>query len=142
MHSPTRRIVLVGLVAVLATWQPASADDADLEHPLAQSKLSLVDGNPAARRRIVFRARFQRRGTMENPSFAGATRRVRGSTPTAGDSGLIALVPGKWHALGTPPGNGGYRYDDPAGTAGGIRLLLVKQGRKRGVLKVAGGSAS
>src|SRR5690349_15886263 len=140
MHSSTRRIVLAGLVALLgATWRPASAiaDDADLEHPLAQSKLSLVDGNPPARRRIVFRARFQRHGTMDNPSFAGATLRVRGSTPTAGDSGLISLLASKWHALGTPPGNGGYRYEDPAGAAGGIRVLLVKQGKKRGVLKVA-----
>src|SRR6476659_8915066 len=109
----TRRVIVGSLVALLSAaalrdGAAAETTPADLEHPLAQSKLSLVDGSRPERRRVVFRARFQRRGTMENPSFAGSTLRVRGSTPTAGDSGLIALVASKWRALGTPPGSGGY----------------------------------
>jgi hypothetical protein len=147
MRSVTRRVILASLVALLGAPgfpRGAAAEDmaAVLEHPLARSKLSLVDGSKPERRRVGFKARFERRGTMENPSFAGSTLRVRGSTPTAGDSGLINLLASKWHALGTPPGSGGYRYEDPTGSARGIRLLMLKQGRRRGVLKVAGGSAS
>jgi hypothetical protein len=146
MRRVTRRVILAGLVALLGAPNLAAAADTgaattDVEHPLAESRLSLVDGSKPAHRRILFQARFTRQGTMENPSFAGATFRVRGSTPTSGDSGLINLLPSKWYPLGTPPGNGGYRYEDPSGSAGGIRRLLLKQGKHRGVLRVSGGSA-
>ena len=145
MHRLTRRVILTTLVALSGApglRGTAAAAATELEHPLAQSRLSLVDGSRPERRRIVFKARFKRRGAMENPSFAGATLRVRGSTPTAGDSGLIKLLASKWHPLGTPAGSAGYRYEDPDGSAGGIRLLMLKQGKRSGVLKVGGGSAT
>src|SRR6266850_745114 len=133
MRSVTRYIAGTGFLAflllpMLATL--ARAADDTVEFPLAHSKLSLVDGRKPNGRRIVLKARFDMHATLENPLFAGATLRVFGGSATDGDSGLIALNAAKWKALK----KGGYRYDDPTGSAGGIRLIMVKQGKKRGVL--------
>jgi hypothetical protein len=78
---------------------------------------------------------------MENPSFAGSTLRVYGANASDGDTGVIQLDAGKWHALGKG-GSRGYRYVDPRGSAGGVQLLMVKQKKKGGVLKIVGGSAN
>src|SRR6185295_16428058 len=143
MRSVTREIARTGFVAflllsVLVTVARAAEDT--VEFPLAHSKLSLVDGGKPNGRRVVLKARFDMHSALENPLFAGATLRVAGGSPTDGDSGLITLSSAKWKAL--RQGKGGYRYDDPTGSAGGIRLIMVKQGKKRGVLKIVGGRAN
>jgi hypothetical protein len=137
-------IGLSALVFVLAQAAATRADDAvaALEHPLAGDKLLLADGTKAAARRIVFTARFTGGVAMENPTFAGATLRVYGTNAADGDTGVIQLAGAKWHALGRPAGSAGYRYEDASGAAGGIRTLLVKQGKHGGVLKVVGGNAN
>ena len=95
------------------------------EHPLAGSKLLLVDGSKPDARRIVLEARFGAGAPMENPSFAGSTLRVYGTTANDGDTGVIQLTPAKWHPLGHPPGHTGYRYVDPRGSAGGVVSCLA-----------------
>ena len=146
MHRPTC-VLKTAFCAVLLAFAPAvglgaEADTTVPEHPLARSKLSLVDGEKTSSRRIVFKARLKPNGAMENPAFAGATLRVQGDAPTDGDSGLIQLQAARWHALGKPPGSAGYRYEDKTGSAGGIRLLLVKQRKRAGVVKIVGGDAN
>jgi hypothetical protein len=141
MHVATRRVLPLAVCAVLLASRPsiAAETDAALQHPLARSRLSLVDAAKPSRRRVAFNARFTPRATMDNPAFAGATLRIYGSAPTDGDSGLIELKAAKWHPLGNA-GSKGYRYEDETGAAGGIRLILVKQGKRAGTIKIAGGS--
>ncbi len=130
----------IGLSAlVLGLPCSTPAQEAITEHPLAGKKLVIVDGPKADARHIVFQARFAPKGALENPSFAGATLRVVGSSASDGDTGVIELAPAKWHALGRPPGSAGYRYEDPTGSAGGITLLMLTQHKHAGVLKISGG---
>jgi hypothetical protein len=138
-----RHLVLAALVlGLLASTAPAAEGDLTEEHPLSRSKVSLLDGSRPEKRRIVFRARWQGAAELPNPSFAGSTLRVAGTGPGDGDSGLIQLDAGKWTALGDPPGSEGYVYDDPTQSVGGIRSIIVKQGRGRAVFKVVGGSTN
>src|SRR5882724_1454163 len=137
----------IGLSAlVFALGQPlaASAQEAaaELEHPLAGSKLLLADGSKANARRIVFKARFAKAAALDNPTFAGATLRVYGTKPADGDTGVIQLAGAKWHGLGRPAGSAGYQYRDPSASAGGIRSLLVRQKKNGGILSVTGGDAN
>ena len=134
---------IIMLVALALAVRPALADDpGTAEHPLGASKLVLSDGKKPAERRIVFTARFAPGAAMENPTFAGATLRVWGATATDGDTGVIDLSPARWHALGKPPGSKGYVYKDPTGSAGGVELLMVKQGKHGGALRVVGGKGN
>ena len=147
MMRVTRHVFTLGLWILLVAPGPAgraAGDDAtsELEHPLAGSTLSLVDGPKPDNRRVVFKARFRAGAPMADPSFAGSSIRVFGTNPTDGDSGVVQLDPGKWHALGRPAGSAGYRYQDATGSAGGIRFVIVKQRRRGGVLKVAGGRSN
>jgi hypothetical protein len=133
--------MLIPILALLAgmTAPIARAADANLEHPLAHGKLSLRDGKPGARR-VVFRASWQPAADEAmNPVFDGSTLRVYGKGPNDGDSGLISLEAARWHALGRPPGKRGYRYVDPSGSAGGVRQVTVKMGKKHGLLRIVGG---
>src|SRR5689334_1573959 len=116
MHVATRRVLPLAVCAVLLASRPsiAAETDAALQHPLARSRLSLVDAAKPSRRRVAFNARFTPRATMDNPAFAGATLRIYGSAPTDGDSGLIELKAAKWHPLGNA-GSKGYRYEDETG---------------------------
>jgi hypothetical protein len=134
------RTVLIAFVLLPIVAGSAGAADDSVEYPLAHGKLSLVDGRKPNGRRIVLKARFDMHTALENPLFAGATLRVVGGSPTDGDSGLIQLAAAKWHALGK--GKTGYRYEDASASAGGIRHIMVKQGKKRGVLKIVGGRAN
>jgi hypothetical protein len=79
---------------------------------------------------------------MENPGDAGATLRVHGDAPTDGDSGLIDLQAARWTGLGKPGANTGYRYEDKSGFSGGIRLVVVKQRKRSGTVKIVGGDAN
>jgi hypothetical protein len=133
------RTLLIALAFGLVGPVSAAETEPTADHPLGPSKLSIVDGSKPQRRRIVFKARWQGTGQMENPTFAGATLRIDGTGLTDGDTGTIQLDRGKWHPLGNPPGSGGYRYRDDAGSVGGIRSIVVKQRKKGGVFKVVGG---
>jgi hypothetical protein len=145
MPRPTRRAchscLSVLFLAVVLLVAPGTSTAQEVEHPLARSKLSLSDRKPE-RRRVAFKARFEAQEAMENPSFAGSTLRIAGASPTDGDSGLIQLAPSRWHALGNPAGSKGYRYEDESGAAAGIRRILVKVGKRRGVFKVVGNGSS
>src|SRR5215470_12987702 len=127
---------------VLAVRPAAAADTAGPEHPIGGSQLLLSDGTKPVQRRIVFKGRFAAGPAMENPTFAGATLRVYGANATDGDTGVIELDQAKWHALGKPAGSKGYVYRDPQGSAGGVELLMVKQGKHGGAIRVVGGSAN
>ena len=134
------RAGLAALLLVPGLVGPAAADD--LEHPLAHSRLSLVDGTKPRQRRIRFKARFAAGATMDNPSLAGSTIRVRGAGPTDGDSGTIELSGSRWRALLRRSGRVGYRYDDPSAAAGGIRRVMLRRTRQGGVLAITGGQAN
>ena len=136
-------VALLGAM-LLGDISAARADDSAVvsgrEHPLARGRLLLRDGAPAARR-VSFRARWKATtaGKLGNPAFVGSTLRVSGEGPTDGDSGLIQLDGTHWHSLGHPAGSAGYRYADPTGSAGGVRIIALKIGRRSGVLRIVGG---
>src|SRR5262245_48965749 len=134
--------LLVWATCALAVRPAAAADAAGPEHPIAGSQLLLSDGTKPAQRRIVFKGRFAPGPAMENPTFAGATLRVYGANATDGDTGVIELDQAKWHALGKPAGSKGYVYRDRQGSAGGVELLMVKQGKHGGALRVVGGKSN
>src|ERR687887_1876311 len=73
------RAGLAALLLVPGLVGPAAADD--LEHPLAHSRLSLVDGTKPRQRRIRFKARFAAGGAKQNPALAGASKRGRWRGP-------------------------------------------------------------
>lgn len=127
----TRSLVALVLGLSLGATSTLAAD-----FPLAGSKISLKDGAPN-KRRVTFRARFAGDlGTM-SPND-GATLRVIGG-PDEGDSGLIRLGP-NWRTL---PKGKGFRYLDRTQSAGGIRSILLRRGRKGGGrLKIVGGNAN
>src|SRR5262249_61800775 len=99
----------------------------------------LSGGPKPASRRITFTA--QGSGTMSpmpNPAFPGTTLRVIGG-PGEGDSGLIHLNQTNWKSL---PKGKGYRYNDPKGSAGGIKSILIRITKTGGRGKIVGGKGN
>jgi len=137
----TPRTLLSALVLVLLAVPPGRAadDSTGAEHPLAAGKLSLRDG--ATGRRVLFRGRWQPAADMGNPIYDGATVRVSGRGPSDGDSGLVRLNPSRWSRMVRRGTLAGYQYDDPTGSAGGVRSIVLKSGRKAGTVKITGGGA-
>ena len=124
-----RALSLLPLLCLLTVGQaprPAVASDFLLE----RSKVSIVSAN---KRRMRFRARW--RGESGTPAPGEATLRVVGG-PGEGDSGLIRLPREGWSVRKKGKL---LRYKDPTGAAGGIRKILLKTGRKGGVLRIDGG---
>lgn len=126
-----RRIRLMAVaLAVCATAAAAPA----AEHPLSDATIQVRYGDPAARQLIV-RGRWG--GSLPaTAGFAGATLRVAGAFGEGGTE-VIALRENAWRAL---PKGRGYHYVDRAGTAAGIRSIVVRRGRggRPGVLRVRG----
>jgi hypothetical protein len=129
-----RRILLAALVllAPLATHpEPARAQAAD--HLLERTKVSITTGK---KRRLSFRGRWP--GAMGTPAPAEATLRIVGG-PGEGDSGLIRLTADKW-ALARKGKI--LRYRDRTGSAGGIRKIVLKMGKRGGSIRIDGGTAN
>ena len=119
-------LLLAGLVTV------SRADTAGVEHPVA-GKLSLWGG---AKPRVSFVARFSGPvGTVFNPAAAGSTVHFVGG-PGEGDSGFIVLATDHWRGMGRGKG---FKYVDRSGSAGGIRLIVLRMGKHGGSLRIAGG---
>jgi hypothetical protein len=137
---PLGLAVVTGLLSADAARAHGSAlpDDTvsahDHEYPLKKSTLVLRDG---AKRSLALRGRW--RGAVDttavDPSKTGGTMRVSGSGGTTGDSGTIRLPAGHWTVKGRK-----YRYDDPAGAAGGVQTLVVKLTKRGGALKLKAGT--
>ena len=139
------QLVLRSLFALLLTGfaLPAGAQTGGEAYVHASGELSMVDGGRPERRRVVFRAGWPASATaaMEDPRVAGASLRLAAASGE-GDTGAIVLPFVRWRGLGHPAGKGGYRYDDPSRSEGGIRSVVARLGRHRGILKVIGGGAS
>ncbi len=133
-----RTLVLVVLAAT-APGRVAAETAGAPEHPLAGGKLSLRDGGGG--RKVLFRGRWQSTDAMGDPRYDGATLRIQGRGSSAGDSGLIQLNPTRWFRLGRGEKLTGYKYDDPSSRAGGVRSILMKRGKKGGLVKIVGGGA-
>ena len=119
------------------------------------SRASLRTGPPQATVRSRARWCASRRGTGARPRDASpsARRGIRPSphpsaTPPPGrrsscsrrtraaDAALdVALPPANWSAIGGDPARG-WRYVDEAGSAGGVRKIVVKPGRRGGKITV------
>jgi hypothetical protein len=130
-----RRFLLAAilLAMTLATHpQPARAQAGD-DYLLERTKVSITSGK---KRRLGFRGRWQ--GPIGTPAPAEATLRIVGG-PSEGDSGLIRLPADKW-ALRRKGKI--LRYRDPAGSAGGIRKIVLKMGKKGGSVRIDGGKAN
>src|SRR5262249_45874022 len=117
---------------VLALALPAAADTPSLEHPMAPSFVSLRDGRA---RRVVFQARWKGPTGPMDPTTQGGTLRIVGGDGE-GDSGLVSLDAGHWHARKHV-----LRYDDATGAAAGIRSVVLRIGRKGGLVRVSGRGA-
>src|SRR3989442_10893785 len=110
--------LLLVLVAAPVRSQSAGATSG-LEHPVA-GKLSLWGGTKP---RLSLAARFSGRvTTIFNPASVGSTLHVAGG-PGEGDSGVIVLSTDHWRGMGHGKG---FKYVDPKGTAGGIRLIVLR----------------
>ena len=137
-----RHVTTLALITSLSIALGATgvrADDAkETQYPLGASHLQISGGTKAAGRKITFSGSWAGAAdAMPNPKFSGATLRVIGG-PGEGDSGLIQLPPGNWTVM---PKNKGYRYKDPRGLAGGVKLILIKLNKSGGTVKIVGGSA-
>lgn len=126
------------LTALLGLVAPASRVGA-AEFPLAASKVQLDGGAKPNKRRFAFQARFAGdMAGMENPALTGATLRVFGGQDE-GDSGLITLGNGNWRAI---PGNKGFVYKDKTQSAGGIKTIVLRFGKKGGGrIEIVGGKS-
>lgn len=117
----------VALLAALAAATAVSAAD----YPIAGDSLHLRAATPQSRR-LRFRAANEPNvvpGALASPpTVAGATLQVVGRSSGDGDTGLLALPAAGWRAVGTPPNVKGYRFLDPAATAG-IGKLLLRNGK-------------
>ncbi len=136
MTSTTLRVLtLTTAVALLAPAMASAAGGP--EFPLGASKIQMEGGAKPGKRRVNFQARWSGDSSgMPNPAFAGATLRVVGGADE-GDSGLIRLANGNWRAI---PGGKGYVYSDKTQSAGGIKTVVLRLGKKGGGrLKIAGG---
>ncbi len=134
-------VLLPLLLVMLAAAPPEARSGAagGLEFPMGRGKLSLRDGTPS-RRRIALQARWQGAGgTVYNPTFATATLRVAGTGDGDGDSGVIELPRARWKALGR---GRGFRYVDARGSAGGVRLVVLKLTKRGGSLRIVGGKGN
>jgi hypothetical protein len=137
------RLVLLLILApfLAAPFATAAAGDAAQQFPLARSQLTLRDAGKTALRRVAFKARWKASGAViDDPTFAGATLRIAGGGPDDGDTGVIRLPGSKWSRSGRDGRT--FQYEDAARAHGGIEAIVVRQGRKTGVLKVTGGSAT
>ncbi|MBI3771068.1 MAG: PQQ-dependent sugar dehydrogenase [Deltaproteobacteria bacterium] len=135
-----RSLRLTTLVLALVATSSFAVD-----HPIEGDRLGIADPPAnAARRKVVFTATRDFAidpTTVADPRSVGATLEISGENPGDGSSGVIALDPSLWTALGTPPGSKGYRYLD-FNSSTGVRKIVFKAGRKGGNLGVGGrGSA-
>jgi hypothetical protein len=127
------------LSLVVSIGAARAADTPERQFPLAASKLTLAGGTKPGARRLSFTARWSgAMSPMPNPAFPGTTLRIIGG-PGEGDSGVIHLNQLKWRAL---PKGKGYRYNDPQGTAGGIKVILIRTTKDGGRVKIVGGSGN
>jgi hypothetical protein len=118
----------LSLLLLLLSTTPAGAADDLL---LTRSTLSVVDSGKA---KVRVRASWS--GSIGTPAPGDATLRIAGG-PGEGDSGLILLPAARWEVAKQGKV---LRYSDPAGTAGGIRRIVVRSGERGGKLVVHGGS--
>jgi hypothetical protein len=130
---------LAAALAVLAaTVAPAAEDDRGF--PLSSSRLTLRKSQRPEQRRVTFQARWRAGAddAMPDPIFEPASLRVAGGSASDGDSGVISLPGARWSKVGRR----GFRYRDPSGTYGGIERILLKRGRRKGMLSVQGNRAA
>ena len=127
-------IVLLG-----AALLSVAAGARGAEFPLSDGKISVVYGTPG-KQSIKLSGKWQGSLAGTSPILAGATLRVFGAYGEGGTA-VISLAAGAWRTL---PKERGYKYVDSTGAAGGIRSVVLKNGRngKPGTLKVAGSKAN
>ncbi len=126
---------------VLASLAPGRGVAADRPIGGKLLRLTAASGNPAARS-LTFRA-------TPDPSIAapfgdpttGASLFVFSSSQSTGCRLEVALPPASWSAIGGDPSKG-WRYVDDAGSAGGVRKIVVKRGAKGGQIKIKAKGAS
>lgn len=134
-----RVIPMISMLAALGPWlcgAAASAHEIDL--PIGARKLSIDTRNGLSKQKVRFTTSKQLAiGLLHDPATAGSWLLVRGFGADGGSSGRIDLDPTYWRTLGDPSSPKGYKYDDRAGTRGGIEKILLRPGK----LVVKGGGA-
>ena len=133
MRRPASHLIgIATLLGCLAASGAVAADSsATMDHPLS-GRVSIFGGSRAG---VSLQGAWAPAGTMVNPKGVASTLRIAGG-PNDGDTGVIELLASKWHVQGR--GNG-FRYVDPKGSAGGIRLIVIRMAKKGGSIKVQGG---
>jgi thiosulfate/3-mercaptopyruvate sulfurtransferase len=131
---PNRLSILLGAACLSVATGARAA-----EYPLANGKISVAYGTPG-KQRIKLSGRWQGSLAGTSPILSGATLRVFGAYGEGGTA-VIPLAAAAWRTL---PNDRGWKYVDSTGAAGGIRSIVLKNGRngKPGTLKVAGSKAS
>lgn len=132
---PRRAAAALAILTILACLPLAQA----AEYPLAKTKI-VVAWATAGKQSLKVSGRWQGTLAGTSPTLAGATLRVGGGFGEGGTA-AITLAAGSW----TPLANDrGYKYADAAGAAGGIRTIVLKNGRNGGpgTLKIVGGKTN
>ncbi len=126
-------IVLVGACLTVAVGARAA------EHPLSDGKITVAYGTPG-KQSLKVSGKWQGSLAGTSPILSGATLRVSGGYGEGGTA-VISLAASAWRTL---PNDRGYKYVDSGAAAGGIRSIVLKNGRngKPGTLKVAGSKAN
>lgn len=117
-----RRPFAVLLTLVALTLVPTARA---AEYPLAKSKIR-VAWAVAGEQSLKVSGRWQGSLAGNPPTLAGATLRVSGGFGEGGTT-VVTLAAAAWTPL---PNDRGYKYSDPTGAAGGIRTIVLKNGRK------------
>jgi cysteine-rich repeat protein len=120
------------------TMPAASAHDAQI--PIAADKIVLKVDGAAAGRKLVFKASDPSISTVVSPT-AGFSLLV--SAEAGGRTALVRLDPALWKASKS---GAVYKYNDKAGTRGGVRKIVLKPGKilikaRGAALAWAGGTA-
>ena len=128
------RLLPLLLLLVLAGLGPASTSLAHSDREPVPGKKLLIRtvGDPATHRFSFTSAPSPALVPGHDPAAEGSAVLVRGSGPAGGSTGVIGLDPAKWRPIRHwKKGVIGYRYSDPAGSAGGITSVILQKGRLR-----------
>jgi hypothetical protein len=133
MLIPPRSLARAALAAFLVGSLAGSVgahDGTNVETiPMDKGKVSLAAGSQP---KVTFSGKWKGETPVVSPFEEAATLRVFGGFD--GDSGALRLDSSKWVQK-----KKGWRYEDAAGTVGGITLVDLRYKKKGGTLKVKGG---
>ena len=130
MPTTPRSLILAALLFVSLAGPAWAHDGTNVATiPMDKGKVTLSAGTQP---KVTLSGRWKGETPTVSPFEQAATLRVFGGFD--GDSGALRLDSAKWKQT-----KKGWRYDDDAGTVGGVTLVELRYKKNGGTLKVKGG---